>query len=93
MLRSTGPTTGTPQTSRAAAAAATRAKVQGNLGGRAKSLRTVWYAEIKDPVMAIAYYRGHPKVIELITSLATAEVRAKDGPRDIQGFHCFSRQE
>ena len=56
----------------------TRAKVQGNLGGRAISMRTYWSANIIDQNKALEHFRDHPKVLDLIESLANEAARSPE---------------
>jgi hypothetical protein len=68
----------------------TRSAVRGRYSRRARSLRTTWYAEVDDVVLAFAQYQDHPKVREILTELASADARA--GLREIPGCRVLSRE-
>lgn len=56
-------------------------------GGRVQSLRIQKVVgEITDMVSLFKRYRDHPKLAELFTDLANAELRAKDKPDHIDGI-------
>ena len=61
--------------------ASARAESAGRAGSasgmaRTASLRSYWDASITDPYKAAAHYATNPKVMELLTTLAEAEMRA-----------------
>jgi hypothetical protein len=75
-----------------------RAQVRGNLGGRTHSLRTVWKAEIIEIEKTFERYKSRREVIELLTSLANADVRnprlwPNPEDRDIPGCYVSKTQE
>lgn len=62
-----------------------KAQVKGDFSTRATGMRGQWKATaITDVVKAAAYYSDHPKFIELLLSLASADARG--GRRRIDGF-------
>jgi hypothetical protein len=52
---------------------------KGDYASRAVSLRTNRHAEITDVLKAARYYKNDPKLIEVLKSLAGAEIRAAKG--------------
>lgn len=71
-------------------AAAVRAHVTGTGGGRSSAFRVSWYAKMSSYPLACRHYANHPKVIEVLESLASAEARS--GVREIPGFNVLSRE-
>ena len=74
--------------------AKSRTSVKGDFSARASYLRTSWYAEITDCDKALEHYRNHPKVREVIQSLASADARSpekRNGPA-IPGVEFQSQQ-
>ncbi len=74
-----------------------RARVRSSLGGRTHSLRTVWYADIREFENTLEHYKGRREVRELLQTLANADVRNPrlwKNPEDryIPGCHCYSEQ-
>lgn len=61
--------------------------------GKALSYRTIRSARLKSPALAFSRYRDHPEVIALLERLATAEIRAKDGPDKIDGFEIIEERK
>jgi hypothetical protein len=55
-------------------------------GTRAASARKRPTAVLDDINQAFVHFRGHRDVVELLTRLANAELRAKDGPAKVPGF-------
>jgi hypothetical protein len=64
-----------------AAAVPKRAQSRGALGGRPRSLRTVWLATVVEWNLLYEHYKDHPDVKNVLQGLADAAVRAKGGPR------------
>jgi type IV secretory pathway VirB10-like protein len=63
-----------------AAASTARASAQSATGGaRNMSLRTTREAEITNPRLAMMHYQNHPKLLDVLRELASAEVRAAKG--------------
>ena len=82
----------------AAAAVPKRTQIRGALGGRTHSLRTVWKAEIIEIEKTFERYKSRREVIELLTSLANADVRnprlwPNPEDRDIPGCYVSKTQE
>lgn len=50
-------------------------------------------AEITDMKLAFMAYRKHPKLAELLVSLANADARRADGPKSIPGFKITKEQK
>lgn len=84
-----------------AAAIPDRARTHGNYGAPARSLRTVWVAEVTDITKAVRVYRDHPEMKDLLGRLATHDIRAAGADRSdaaikawaMRGFKIYSRQE
>ena len=74
----------------AVAAVPQRAQVRGNLGGRTRSLRSVWRADLVVIEEALGHYKSHREVKDLLTRLANADARA--GVRWIPGFHVYREE-
>jgi hypothetical protein len=70
-----------------------RAQVRGEFSARARSIRTIWRAEVDDLLMAFLYYQERVEVRELLTRLASAEASAarKEG-REIPGCRIISQE-
>jgi hypothetical protein len=71
----------------ATVAAPTRATVKSDYGARAASLPARWVARVTDLDKAFAHYRANPKVLEVLTLLASAEARG--GSRAIPGCEVY----
>lgn len=75
------------QAALSAAQTAAQAKPQahGDFAARAIGYRTVWSAEITDPVKALTHYANHAKIRDALQSVADAEVRAMKERSNIPG--------
>lgn len=71
-------------------AAAAKPQVRGALTGRASGGRTRWFAKITDPVKALTYYSKHAKLLEVLQSLADADVRAMKENCNVPGIEAAS---
>lgn len=61
--------------------------------GKALSYRTIRSAKLVSAPIAFSRYRAHPEVVALLERLATAELRAKDGPDKIDGFEIVTERK
>lgn len=68
----------------------TRAAVKSAYSSRARSLRTVWKAQVTNISAAMLNYRAHPEMTELLERLASAEARS--GVRTLPGFKIFPEE-
>jgi hypothetical protein len=55
-------------------------------GGRTMALRTMRFAVIDNASLAFMQFRDHPEVVAVLERLATAEIRSKEGRKQIPGF-------
>jgi hypothetical protein len=78
------------QAHEAFAAAPTRAQTRGTLGGRTRSLRTVWLANVVSIEKAFEHYKARKEVKELLNRLANADARA--GIKAIPGCYVWSEE-
>jgi hypothetical protein len=71
---------------RLAATPPPRAQVRGSYSARARSVRTIWRAEVEDLLFAFSHYHDRPEVRECLTKLASADAAAaaREG-REIPG--------
>ena len=61
--------------------------------GRTQSMRTYRTAKMTNPTQAVAYYRTHPQVTDLVQQLANADLRrAKGEPVTIPGFEIIEER-
>jgi hypothetical protein len=67
------------------------ANLQSSLGARTKSLRTYWHARVTSHMQALAHFKNHPKVVELVEQLAEAE--AKEDAAPIPGVEFWKEQK
>ena len=76
-----------------AAAPVERAQVRGDYSGRARSVRTLWRAEIIDQLLVYVYYAEHPDVIETLQRLVNAEApAAHKEKREIPGCRFIAKE-
>jgi hypothetical protein len=73
------------QARKAAAAVPARAQSKGALGGRTRGLTQYWRAQVVDQDAFYQHVRARQETEELFHRMANAEVRAKDGPRPLDG--------
>lgn len=66
-------------------AAEAKPQVQGDIAGRAMSLRTYYSAEIKDLPQVVRNYLRHPKMLALMQELADADARTMKEDFDVPG--------
>ena len=65
-------------------------RVRGQHSSRSRGFRKMWHAEITDLDKCFARYREHPKVLDLLTSLASADARG--GRRRIPGCRVYEKE-
>jgi hypothetical protein len=78
---------------RTAAAIPRRAQTRDSLGGRTRSLRTVWLAAVIEPDLCYRHFRDHPDVKDLLHRLANAAARAGVRHPDLPGCYIFSEEQ
>ena len=78
---------------RAVAAIPQRAQSRGNLGGRTRSLQTVWRAEIIDQDKCYLHFRGRQEVKDILSQLANAAARSGVRNPDLGGCWIFSEDK
>lgn len=77
----------------AAAAAPKRAQTHGTLGGRTRSLRTVWAASIVEQDLVYRHFRNRAEVKDLLQSLANAAARGGIRNPNLPGCWVFSEEQ
>lgn len=70
-----------------------KAQVKGDLSARASGLRTYWHARITDYQAALKHYGEHPKVREVVQSLADADARTQKDALNVPGVEAYSDQK
>ena len=77
----------------AAAALKSNVSVKSATGaGKTIALRTVKDVEVTNLMSLFLRYKNHPKVVDLLTSLATAEVRSNGFSGEIKGANIITRE-
>ncbi len=73
-------------------ASTAKASVKGDYAARASGLRTYWSAEITDFRQAMLHYEHHPRMVELVHSLADADARADKLAMAVPGCKAVSEE-
>jgi hypothetical protein len=93
MIAATEATRNADRLRQEAAAVPAKAFVQGNFGGRKRSLRTAWFAQIVEPDLVYRHFREHAEVKDLLQRLANAAARGGVRNPDLPGCYVYSEEQ